>query len=255
MKRIATLSTVISIFFLVCSDTTLALVQEESAPSYVQIWEWFKEGGVLMYPIAFCSLLALAIVLERVFALQRRKTIPSGFLKDLQDCWQRGDVHALLPLCQQSDSSLTRVLEAGFRRIDLGLLETERAIEAAGQHEISLLTSNLRLLGAVGMITPMLGLLGTVTGMIKAFENIAMSGTGDPNLMATGIAEALTTTAAGLIVAIPSLAAYHFIRGRVDRLVYEMEEIATTLLAGLPQNGLIAAKKETDDEISQTAGR
>ena len=107
---------------------------------------------------------------------------------------------------------------------------------------------------AVGVITPMLGLLGTVTGMIRAFQNIAMSGTGNPNLMATGIAEALTTTAAGLIVAIPSLAAYHFIRGRVDRLVYEMEEIATTLLASLPIKNLKPATKEIKDEISQTAG-
>jgi biopolymer transport protein ExbB len=242
------------IFFVLCSFGALAVAQEESGASYSRIWDWFKEGGVLMYPIAFCSLLSLAIVLERIFALQRRKTIPPRFLKDLQGCWQRGDIHAVLPLCQQSESSLTRVLEAGFRRIDLGLLETERAIEAAGQHEISLLTSNLRLLGAVAVVTPMLGLLGTVTGMIKAFENIALSGTGNPNLMATGIAEALTTTAAGLIVAIPSLAAYHFIRGRVDRLVYEMEEIATTLLATLPEKDMIPAKKETNDEISQTAG-
>jgi len=85
--------------------------------------------------------------------------------------------------------------------------------------------------------------------MIKAFENIAQSGTGNPNLMASGIAEALTTTAAGLIVAIPSLAAYHFIRGRVDRLVYEIEEIATALLATLPEKNITPGIKETDDAI------
>jgi len=157
-----------------------------------------------------------------------------------------------LPLCEQSESSLTRILAAGFRRIGLGLLETERALEAAGQHEVSLLTANLRILGAVGLITPMLGLLGTVTGMIKAFENIAQSGAGNPNLVASGIAEALTTTAAGLIVAIPSLAAYHFFRGRIDRLIYELEEIATTLLAGLHEKEPPSTNGEADHAVSQS---
>ena len=206
-----------------------------------------------MFPILLCSFLSLAIFFERLFVLRRTKIIPPRFLRELQECWQRGEYHAVIPLCHQSDSSLTRILEAGFRRFDLGLLETERAIEAAGQHEVSLLTSHLRLLGAVAAITPMIGLLGTVTGMIQAFENIAQSGTGNPNLMASGIAEALTTTAAGLIVAIPSLAAYHFIRGRIDRLVYDIEEIATRLLSTLPENNPAPEKKERNDAISQTA--
>ena len=158
-----------------------------------------------------------------------------------------GDIDAILALCRKFDSSLSRILEAGFRRFDFGLLETESAIEGAGQHEVALLTSHLRLLGAIAAITPMIGLLGTVTGMIQAFENIAQSGTGNPNLMASGIAEALTTTAAGLMVAIPSLAAYHFIRGRVDRLVYEIEEIATRLLTGLPSRTPAAAEKEQEN--------
>jgi biopolymer transport protein ExbB len=239
----------IVIYFTFCVIAAPAFSQKEPAAAYARVWDWFKKGGILMYPISLCSLLSLAIILERIFALQRPKIIPPRFLKDLQECWQRGDIHAVLPLCQQSESSLARILEAGFRRIDLGLLETERAIEAAGQHEVSLLTSHLRLLGAVAAITPMLGLLGTVTGMIKAFENIAQSGTGNPNLMASGIAEALTTTAAGLIVAIPSLAAYHFIRGRVDRLVYEIEEIATALLATLPEKNLAPGIKERNDAI------
>ena len=90
--------------------------------------------------------------------------------------------------------------------------------------------------------------------MIKAFESIAQSGSGDPNLVASGIAEALTTTAAGLVVAIPSLAAYHFFRGRVDRLVYEMEEIASTLLASLVEEKSVPKNKETDHAISQNTG-
>jgi len=212
----------------------MALEADQSgAEAYYKVWTWFKKGGILMYPLIFCSLLSAAVIMERFFALQRKKIIPSQFLQKLQHFWYQGQIHAVLSLCKQNETSLTRILEAGIRRIDIGLQETERAIEAAGQHEVSLLNANLRVLGAISAVSPMLGLLGTVLGMIKAFENIAQSGGGNPNLVASGIAEALTTTAAGLIVAIPSLAAYHFFRARVDRLVYEMEEIASVLFTDL----------------------
>ena len=236
-------------FILTFAMGAFAQVDNEVVAPDSRVWGWFKKGGPLMYPILLCSLLSLAIILERLIALQRRKVIPLEVLKELQNCWNRGEIHAILPLCQQSESPLTRILAGGFRRIGLGLLETERAIEAAGQHEVSLLTSNLRMLGAVGVITPMLGLLGTVTGMIKAFENIAQGVPLTPNLVASGIAEALTTTAAGLIVAIPSLAAYHFFRGRIDRLIFELEEIATALLAGFYEKEPPSSNEETGHAV------
>ncbi len=236
-------------FFLAFTIDGFAQAVNEGTAQKFQDWDWFKKGGPIMYAIALCSLLSLAIILERLFALRRGKVIPPQVLQELQNCWDRGEVHTILPICQKSESPLTRILAAGFRRIGLGLLETERKIEAAGQHEVSLLASNLRMLGAVGVITPMLGLLGTVTGMIKAFENIAQSGTGNPNLVASGIAEALTTTAAGLIVAIPTLVAYHFFRGRIDRLIYELEEIVTTLLTGIQDYNPPSAFKENGHAI------
>ena len=210
------------------------------------LWQWFHKGGILMYPIFLCSLLSLAIILERLFALQHKKVIPLDFLGDIQEYGKQGNVQRILALCREKETPLTRILDAGFRRLELGFSETERALEAAGQHEVSFLTSHLRLLGAIGVIAPMLGLLGTVMGMIKAFENIAQSGAGNPNLVASGIAEALTTTAAGLIVAIPSLAAYHFFRGRIDRMVFEMEEIATALLAALAEKKPALPSEDTE---------
>lgn len=245
MKRLTVSTIIVCIVF--DAAFCLAASQTENSAAYMKLVEWFKQGGLLMYPIVLCSFLSLAIFFERLFALRRPNIIPASFLNALQRLQERGDINAILGLCHKSDSSLSRILEAGFRRFNFGLLETERAIEGAGQHEVALLTSHLRLLGAIAAITPMIGLLGTVTGMIQAFENIAQSGTGNPNLMASGIAEALTTTAAGLMVAIPSLAAYHFIRGRVDRLVYEIEEIATRLLAVLPSRAPAAAEKEQEN--------
>jgi len=124
-------------------------------------------------------------------------------------------------------------LKAGLLRFGGKVDEVERAIEGAGQHEASLLTSNLRVLGAVANITPMLGLLGTVFGMIKAFNVISQSGTGNPGLVASGISEALITTAAGLVVGIPALALYHYFRGRIERFVFEMEEVSVQLVEEL----------------------
>jgi biopolymer transport protein ExbB len=248
MKAIVFLIVILCLTF---SIGALAQKENEVTASNSGVWGWFNKGGPLMYPISLSSLLSLAIILERLFALQRRKVIPPQVMKELQDYWNRGEIQSILPLCQKSESPLTRILAAGFQRIGFGLLETERTIETAGQHEVSLLTANLRILGAVGVIAPMLGLLGTVTGMIEAFENIAQSGTGNPNLVASGIAEALTTTAAGLIVAIPSLAAYHFFRARIDRLIFELEEIATTLLSGLQSKEPLSVDEENSHAVSQ----
>jgi biopolymer transport protein ExbB len=107
----------------------------------------------------------------------------------------------------------------------------ERAIEVSGSHEAGVLEANLRFLGAISNIAPMLGFLGTVTGLITAFNVIAVQGTGDPKLMADGVSEALITTEFGLFVGIPALGAYHYLRGKVDRLLHEMEAITIDLLS------------------------
>ncbi len=120
--------------------------------------------------------------------------------------------------------------------------EIERAIEAGGQHEASLMNSNLRVLGAIANITPMMGLLGTVIGMIKAFNVISLSGTGNPGLVASGISEALITTAAGMLVGIPALVLYHYFRGKIDRYVFEMEEVAIQLVEELSYDGFVKEK-------------
>ena len=133
----------------------------------------------------------------------------------------------------------------GVLRVGGKLDEIERAVEGAGQHEASLMNSNLRVLGAVANITPMMGLLGTVIGMIKAFNVIYLSGTGNPGLVASGISEALITTAAGMAVGIPALALYHYFRGKIDRYVFEMEEISFQLIEELSYDGINKTNPET----------
>ncbi len=202
----------------------------------MKLWTWFQQGGVVMYPILLCSVVALAIFLERLFALRRSRIIPQGFVLELETFKERGsEQEALLRLCERYDSALARVIKAGVERITYGLAEVAHAVEGMGQHEAALLGTNLRMMGVIANLAPMLGLLGTVLGMIHAFTVIAKAGTGHPELIATGISEALLTTAAGLIVAIPTLAGYHYLRGKIDRYVVEMEEVALSFLEGLAE--------------------
>jgi len=204
----------------------------------------FEKGGVMMYPILFASVLMLGIAIERLYNLRRKNVINSAFLQNVRNQWDWKDIQKTLQLCNSYDNSLSRILKVGLLRVGGKLDEIERAIEGAGQHEASLMNSNLRVLGAVANITPMMGLLGTVFGMIKAFNVISLSGTGNPGLVASGISEALITTAAGMVVGIPALALYHYFRGKIDRYVFEMEEISFQLIEELSYDGIRKAKPE-----------
>ena len=205
----------------------------------------FEKGGVMMYPIFFSSVLMLGIAIERLYNLRRKNVINSEFLENVRKQWDWKDIKKTLQLCNSFDNSLSRILKVGVLRVGGKLDEIERAIEGAGQHEASLMNSNLRVLGAVANITPMMGLLGTVLGMIKAFNVISLSGTGSPGLVASGISEALITTAAGMAVGIPALALYHYFRGKIDRYVFEMEEISFQLIEELSYDGMNKTKPET----------
>jgi biopolymer transport protein ExbB len=196
-----------------------------------QGFAWFMRGGLVMYPILACSIIGLAVLLERLAFLRRRHLLPERFIRAVTRAWQRGEFEVAWRLCQQQDLPLSRILRAGLLKIKEGPQEVERAIEATGSHEAGVLEANLRFLGAISNIAPMLGFLGTVTGLITAFNVIAVQGTGDPKLMADGVSEALITTEFGLSVGIPALAAYHYLRGKVDRLLHEMEAITLDLLS------------------------
>ncbi|MZG31227.1 MAG: MotA/TolQ/ExbB proton channel family protein [Nitrospinae bacterium] len=209
----------------------------------------FEKGGVMMYPILFASVLMLGIAIERLYNLRRKNVIDSNFLQNVRDQWDWKDTHKTLQLCNSYDNSLSRILKVGLLRVGGKLDEIERAIEGAGQHEASLMNSNLRVLGAVANITPMMGLLGTVFGMIRAFNVISLSGTGNPGLVASGISEALITTAAGMVVGIPALALYHYFRGKIDRYVFEMEEISFQLIEELSYDGIRKSKSESSSTM------
>ncbi len=238
------------------SIALLSIIAPSTAWAAGGIVQWFSEmwiisvfqkGGIIMWPILICSLLGVAICFERGYHLRSDRVINSEFMRDVRRLSARGQFDHALRMCKSNNVAMSRITQAGLNRTKFGLLEIERAIEAAGSHEATLLQANLRSLGVLANLTPMLGLLGTVMGMIKAFNVISESGTGNPGLVASGISEALITTAAGLIVGIPALAVYHFFRGKVDRLVYEMEE-ASLLFVEDVQAGVIKEEQTAEQE-------
>lgn len=188
--------------------------------------EWFDFGGNIMWLLVLVSAFAVTLVLERSWRLRRGAVIPRKFLREIRTHWERREVSQLLRLCAESDSAIARTLRAGLLHFEDGLARMEDAIDTAGEHEATLLLRNMQLLAALGNIATMLGLLGTVLGMIESFDLIAQTGTGDARVVAGGIFQALVTTAAGLGVGIFAVAMHSYLRRKIDVLVIDLEEIS-----------------------------
>lgn len=192
--------------------------------------ELIQSGGWLMYPIVLCSIVALAIVGERLWTLQSSKILPKNLVAQIWLWHQNNELHSERVKEIGQASALGRLLAAGLLNAQREREVMKETIEETGRHVVHDLERYLNTLGTIASITPLLGLLGTVIGMIKVFSVITSSGVGDPAVLAGGISEALITTAAGLSVAIPSLIFYRHLRRRVDELVVDMEQEALKLV-------------------------
>jgi biopolymer transport protein ExbB len=197
--------------------------------------DWYALGGWIMHLIVACSIVSFALILERFWSLRRRRVIPRNFLAQIRDHWHRREIPQVLALCAASDTAISRVLRAGLSHLGEGTTRMEDAVETAGTHEHTLLRRNLSLLSSLANIATMLGLLGTVLGMIASFDLIAKTGTGDARVVAGGIFQALVTTAAGLMVGIFTIGFYSYFRRRVEILVIDLEEISFRLLETLSE--------------------
>lgn len=194
------------------------------------MFELIKAGGWLMLPIILCSIVALAIIVERFWSLQKSRVAPTNLVSDIWQMARKGalDTGKLTEL--RSGSPLGRVLAAGLININQERQVMKDAIEETGRHVVSELERYLNALGTIAAISPLLGLLGTVVAMVKIFTAIGAVGTGNTAALASGISEALITTVAGLSVAIPALMFYRFFRARVDELVVTMEQQALKMV-------------------------
>jgi biopolymer transport protein ExbB len=193
------------------------------------LWRMLADGGPLMYPLALCSFLLVACALERLVSLRRGRVIPRAFVTRFIQQLRDGELDRAqaIEICAQNDSPTARVLEATVRKWGRPAVEIEQAIIDSGERATSSLRKYLRLINGIATAAPLLGLLGTVTGMIRAFNAIATtSALGRPERLANGIGEALLTTAFGLFVAIPALMLYLFFVSRVDKLITEIDTLS-----------------------------
>ncbi|MEQ5833455.1 MotA/TolQ/ExbB proton channel family protein [Marinobacter sp. R17] len=192
--------------------------------------ELLKAGGIIMVPIIACSILALAIILERFWSLRVSRVAPESTINELWRWIKKKELNARKIKALQTSSPLGRVLAGGLMNAKHGREIMKESIEQEASQVIHELERFLNPLGTVATITPLLGLLGTVIGMIKVFAEIQLAGVGDAGNLAGGISEALMTTAAGLSVAIPALICHRYFIRRVDELVVNMEQEAIKLV-------------------------
>ncbi len=194
-----------------------------------------RAGGLLMVPIILCAIIAMGIVLERFWTLKKTRVIPEDLTSKVwgwveKDALDQSQIQTL-----HQGSPLGQILAAGLINRDRDRVIMKDSIEDTGRHVVHEMERYLDTLGTIAAITPLLGLLGTVIGMVKVFTAITTHGVGNPTVLAGGIAEALITTGAGLSVAIPALIGYRYYRNRIDTLVVDMEKEAIKLVEALHQ--------------------
>ena len=198
------------------------------------MWIMIREGGPLRYLILLCSVIAFAVIIERIITLNRAKINVSAFMDKIIDAIRRNRIMAAIEMCDRTSSPVASIIRAGLLKQSASRQEIKEAMEEAALIEVPKLEKNLNILATLAHVTPLIGLLGTVTGMIQAFQVIqekagALSPV-SPGDLAGGIWEALTTTVGGLSVAIPTLVAYNFLVTKVDGFVISMERASTELV-------------------------
>ncbi len=186
-----------------------------------------------MAPIILCAIIAMGIILERFWTLQQKRVIPEDLTSKVWGWVKKNQLDQKQIQTLHQGSPLGQILAAGLINRDRDRTVLKDAIEDTGRHVVHELERYLETLGTIAAITPLLGLLGTVLGMVEVFTEITTQGVGNPTALAGGIATALITTAAGLTIAIPALIGYRYYRNRVDTLVVEMEKEAIKLVEAL----------------------
>jgi biopolymer transport protein ExbB len=194
------------------------------------MFEIIKAGGWLMLPLLACSVVAAAIIIERLWTLQQKRVLPQNLTSRVWDWVQKNELNDEHLLTLRRSSPLGEVLAVGLINRDREPQEIRESVEDTGRHVVHEMERFLNSLGTIAAISPLLGLLGTVIGMVKVFAAITAHGVGNPSVLAGGISEALITTAAGLSVAIPALIGYRYLRGRVESLVVQMEKESIKLV-------------------------
>jgi biopolymer transport protein ExbB len=209
---------------LVCGSAMAAPIAEASEATRESLLSLLKKGGPVMIPLAIGSVLALAIAIERSISLRKTRIIPEGFMENLVSRWGTdANVASTIAYCDEVGGPVGHVFKSGMLRMEEGKAAVEKAIEDSGCREADKMKRSLRGLSIIATVSPLLGLLGTVYGMISAFQTATAVGMGKADVLAKGIYEALVTTATGLTIAIPVLLVFQFLSTKVDGIVDELD--------------------------------
>ena len=197
----------------------------------LSVFDLAVKGGIMMIPIAVCSLIVVSVIAERASVLRLAKIVPEGFEKRLKKAMGNGDAESVKKareMCKKTRSPAGRVITAGLDKLGHRHEVVEKHMAAAGENEVYSMRKRLRALTVIAAVAPLMGLTGTIFGMIRAFQTVASSGEslGKAELLAGGIYEAMITTAAGLLVAMPALIFYHWLASKIERLTRELDRIA-----------------------------
>ncbi len=206
------------------------------------LWDYFSQGGLMMWPLLACSILGVIFIIERIIAYYRVKGDTAEIVSAVRESILKRELRRSIEICENYDHPVAITLKSGLLRFGKPHEEIEKAMESVALHEVSKLEKGLWVLATVANIAPLFGFLGTVTGMIASFEGLAEVGLGQPEVVAGGISEALITTATGLMIALPVQAAYNYFNNRVAQFALDMEISASVLL-------------ETFNEIESEGGR
>jgi biopolymer transport protein ExbB len=190
-----------------------------------------------MWPLLFFMFFGLVIAFERFWTLSRAHVDTKSFFTQVQEALKKGGPDAAAEVCSNTRGPVASVLHAGLLRLDRGIDHVEKAIGEAGAVEMAFLEKGMVWLSTVTNVAPLIGFLGTVSGMINSFEAIAAAGDVEPSIVAAGISEALITTAAGLIIAIPIQSFHNFFVSKIDKIIIDMQESSTQFIEELVQLG------------------
>jgi biopolymer transport protein ExbB len=223
------------------TDSLAQMLQEESSMSFFEI---LQQGGLLMIPLFILSILAIYVISERWRTLENSRMDVNTMLNNIESLLKSGSQHRAIQYCEEFDKPLARILKAGIRRLGRPIRDIEDAIHNAGKKEIYSLEKRMNWLATIAGVAPLIGFTGTVTGMIRAFMDIqSLQGNVNPSVLAGGIWEALITTATGLIVGIIAYGFYNYLLGKINRMVFELENASADFVDLLQTP---SAKKRTE---------
>ena len=243
------LSILFLIFMAFSMTAPLALAQTSLPPATAEatgvppahnktLWEMIKEGGWVMFPIALCSVLTVYLIWDGILRTSPKRALPQQHVDAVKEFFRSGDYVGAYNYCKANPSPFTNVCRVAVSLLPDGKMVVEEGMLGELSKENSQMQTYISYLSVIGVCTPMLGLTGTVTGMIRAFATLGSTGIGDPSKLSAAIGEVLVATASGLFIAIPAFTAFYFLRNRAAKVLHDIQDTMNSLLRKMPYNQL-----------------